>query len=137
MSSWRARRGAGELVESGKLRHKVILQRSRDVAGELGGVTQIWEDWLTVRAEVMTLSVREQWQAQQVAAEADARIRIRFRPGIDARVRVKHLRRGGSPQVWDYYDLIGDPIDVQGRHFELQLICVRRSAEGFRTGAPT
>lgn len=128
-------------MESGKLRHIVTLQRQRDVRGELGGVTHVWEDWLVnIRAEVLPLAAREQWQAQQVAAEVDVRIRIRYRPGIDARVRVKHARdggAGGSPQVFDYYDLIGDPIDIAGRHRELHLMCVRRSAEGFRTGEPS
>lgn len=124
-------------MESGKLRHRVILQRPIDRRGELGGVTQEWEDWLTIRAEVLPLAAREQWQAQQVAAETDTRIRIRYRPGITARVRVKHLRADGSPQLWDYYDLTGDPIDVSGRKKELHLMCVRRSAEGFRTGEPT
>lgn len=127
-------------MEAGKLRHQITLQRARDVRGELGGVTQVWEDWLVdIRAEILPLAAREQWQAQQVSAETDVRIRIRFRPGIDARVRVKHLRpeNGGSPQIWDYYDLTGDPIDVGGRHEELHLMCVRRSDEGFRIGAPT
>jgi SPP1 family predicted phage head-tail adaptor len=124
-------------MESGKLRHKIILQRPVDTRDALGGITQSWEDWLTIRAEILPLAAREQWQAQQIAAETDARIRIRYRPGIDARVRVKHLRASGSPQLFDYYDLTGDPIDVGGRKKELHLMCVRRSAEGFRTGDPT
>lgn len=124
-------------MESGKLRHQITLQRPRDVKGELGAVTQVWEDWLVnIRAEVLPLTAREQWQAQQITAETDTKIRIRFRPGVTAQVRVKHLRpgEGGSPEVWDYYDLTGDPINVQGRNFELDLMCVKRGAEGFRTG---
>lgn len=124
-------------MESGKLRHQVTIQRPRNATGELGGVTQVWEDFLVdIRAEVLPLTAREQWQAQQVTAETDTKIRIRYRPGITAQMRVRHLRPGsaGSPQIWDYYDLTGDPIDVNGRHFELHLMCVKRSAEGFRTG---
>jgi SPP1 family predicted phage head-tail adaptor len=124
-------------MESGKLRHKVTIQRRIERRGELGGVTHDYEDWLTVRAEVLPLTTREQFQAQQIAAELDTRIRIRWRPGIDATMRVRHQRQSGSPQQFDFYELVGDPIDVNGRHQELHLMCVRRSAEGFRTGAPS
>lgn len=125
-------------MESGKLRHQVTIQRPVDVRGELGGVSQQYEDWLVdIRAEVLPMTARESFVAQQIAAELDTRIRIRFRRGITPGMRVRHLVSSGSPSLFDYYDIVGEPVDIGGRRRELHLMCTKRDAEGFRTGAVT
>lgn len=123
-------------MESGKLRHLVVIERPEEIRGPNGGTSIRYVDWLTVRAEVLPLSAREQWTAQQVASETDVRIRMRYRPGITAKHRLRHLKTPGSPSVYDRYDIAGEPIDVRGRRKELEIMCVKRDAEGFRSGEP-
>lgn len=80
------------------------------------------------------MTAREQFAAQQISAEIDTRIRIRFRRGITAKMRVRHLVSAGSPSLFDYYDIVGPPVDIGGRRRELHLNCTKLDAEGFRTG---
>jgi SPP1 family predicted phage head-tail adaptor len=126
-------------VESGKLRHKITIERPIPGRSERGGVRESYEPWLTdIWAEVLGLGPKELMAAQQVQSSVTAKIRIRYRPGINAKMRVRWARsEGGSPTKVDYYDIEGPPIEVQGRTNEIWLMCVRRDAEGYRTGERT
>lgn len=117
--------------------HKVTIQEALEQVSGSGARDTVYRDWLVnIWAEVLPLTTRETWQAQQVAATSTHRIRIRYRPGITARHRVKWTRAGGSPTDAQYFDLDGDPLDQKGRRIELHLICTAREAEGFRSGPP-
>lgn len=125
-------------MQSGKLRHKVTIERRINGQNERGGPKETYEPWLVdIWAEVLMLGPREQFGAQQVLSEINSKIRVRFRPGITAKMRVRWERRGGSPTDVEFYDIAGPPIEVQGRQNEIWLLCVRRDAEGYRTGERT
>lgn len=123
-------------MEIGELRHKITIQRPTLVRGELGGSSEVFEDWLVnIWASIEPLSPAEFFAAAQVASEQTLRIRIRYRPGITAQMRIRHQVGGGSPTNYVYFDIEGEPLDVFGRRREIHLMCKRRQAEGFRTGA--
>lgn len=124
-------------MEIGELRHKVTIERPR--AGgrnERGGVRDQFEAWLPdIWAEVREIGPRELFAAQGVQSSITTKIRIRYRAGITAKMRVRWEHgEGGSPTTVDYYDIEGPPIRVEGRTNEIWLMCVKRDAEGHRTG---
>lgn len=122
-------------MEPGELRHRVTIQRRIDTTNDRGGPVETYEDWFESWAEVRDLTPREQFQAQQVGAEITKKVRIRYRPGLDEKCRIRWVPRGGqSPTVFEYLDVAGPPIAVDGRANELWLMCVKRSPENFRTG---
>lgn len=125
-------------MEIGKLRHKVTIERAVAGRSERGGPRDSYVPFLTnIWAEVRQLGPREQMAAQQVQSSITTKIRIRYRAGIDATMRVKWQHGGGSPSTIEYFDIEGPPIPVDGRTDEIWLMCVKRDAEGYRTGDRT
>lgn len=125
-------------MEIGELRHKVTIERPVQGRNERGGPKDDWQPWLVnIWAEVRALGPREQMLAQQVQSSITTKIRIRYRPGIDATMRVRWQHGGGSPSTIDFFDIEGPPIPVDGRTNEIWLMCVKRDAEGYRTGERT
>lgn len=123
-------------MQAGRLRHRVTIQRAVDVKTDSGAVRTEYVDWLDTWAEVAPLMPREFWAAQQVQSDITAKIRVRYRPGMNAKMRVRHQREAGSPSVVDVYDIEGPPVEVEGRRWEVWLMARRRDAEGFRSGNP-
>lgn len=124
------------MILAGLLRHRVTIQAPTEVRTGSGATDIVYVDQFDTWASVEPLTAREMWAASQVQSEATTRIRLRYRPGITAKHRVRWRRIAGSPSVYDYFDIDGPPIDIEGRHHELHLMCVLRQAEGFRQGAP-
>lgn len=125
-------------MEPGELRHKVTIQRATNALDQRGGIVEDFTDWLVdIWAEVLHLEGRELWQAQQVSAEINMKVRLRYRPGLTSKCRVKWKRDPGSPSLVDYLEVFGPPIEVAGRQDEVWLMCIRRDSEGFRTGEET
>jgi SPP1 family predicted phage head-tail adaptor len=123
-------------MEAGRLRHRVTVQRAVDVTTDSGAVETRYVDLFDTWAEVLPLTPREQMAAAQVQSDITAKIRIRYRPGLDARCRVTWRREAGSPSVIEVFDVEGPPVEVQGRRADIWLMCRRRDAEGFRGGEP-
>lgn len=131
-----AKEVAGEItVRAGSLRHRVTIQRPTNSRSGSGAILDQYEDYLPdISAAVEVITGREQWLANvQVAAELSARIRIRYRDGLTAQMRVLHIVRGGSPTRATIYD-IAAVISADTRQRELYLLCTTRDAEGFRRG---
>lgn len=126
-------------MEIGELRHKVTIEQpSGSGRNERGGVRDQWVPFLeNIWAEVRQLGPREQMLAQQVQSSITTKIRIRYREGLTAKMRVRWERGGGSPTKVEYFDIEGPPIPVDGRTNEIWLMCVKRDAEGYRTGERT
>jgi len=101
-------------MKAGQLRHRVTIQRLTITQGTAGEVIEGWSDVATVYAAVEPLSGREFWQAQQVAAENQIRVRIRYRAGLDTTMRVIHDTRTLE---------ILSIVNPEERRRELQLMC--------------
>lgn len=121
-------------MQAGKLRRRVTLQQATQEQNEFNEVETIWTDFaVNVPASVELITGRESFAAQQVQAEVDTKIRLRYRTGVTEIARVLLPVVGGSPQesqVFDVYAVLPDPT---GRR-ELTLLCKKREADGFRRG---
>ncbi|WP_283149736.1 phage head closure protein [Silvimonas soli] len=100
----------------GKLRHRINIQQRAIQRDGFGQPLLVWENVTPtpVWASVEPLRGREFIAAQQQQAELTTRIRMRYRPGITAAMRVLHGET--------IYNIVA-PIDVEMRHVELQLMC--------------
>lgn len=110
-------------IEAGKLRHRITIQApgmTQDpVTGEmLAG----WTDFASVWAEITDLSVKEYLAAQSAQSEVSTRVRIRFREGVNATMRIIH--RG------DIYNIHGVQRDPDSGIEWLTLPCSRGVNDG-------
>lgn len=122
-------------MRAGPLRHRVTIQRNLNARAGSGAVKDEFEDWLVrIAAAVEPITGAERWVQAQPVSDITARIRVRYRDGITAKMRVTHQRAPGSPTLIDIYD-IEAVVPADGRKVELHLLCRKRDAEGFRTGA--
>jgi SPP1 family predicted phage head-tail adaptor len=125
-------------MRAGPLRHRIDIQQLIETRRPGGSIQQDFETYLAdVNAEIQWDGRwREALVAQQIQADIDCRIRIRYRPGLNEKMRVRHTVTPGSPSDYEYLDIMAiRPAD--GRNVELHLFCTKRGAEGFRTGAPS
>lgn len=122
-------------MRAGPLRHRGTLQRNLNARSSTGAVKDEYEDWLVrIACAVEPVTGSERWVQAQPVADITCRIRIRYRPGVTAKMRFLHQRESGSPTLIDIYD-IEAVVPADGRKVELHLLCRKRDAEGFRTGA--
>lgn len=79
-------------IPAGNLRHRITIQKKVNGRDPItGAVTTAWVSlWESVPAEVVPLSVREFVAAQSVQSKLSTRIRIRWRAGLDASMRILH-----------------------------------------------
>lgn len=119
-------------MQAGELTERVRILRPIAVRTDSGAEVQVFELWFECWAAIEPLTAREIYAARQVQSLATARIRLRYRRGLDATMRVEHKREAGSPSIFDNYDIEGPPLETVRRH-ELTLMAVKRDAEGFRS----
>lgn len=80
-------------MRAGRLRHRIRLKRQEKVADGGGGHSLEWVDVATVWARVAPLSGNAKYAAQQTTAETTHEVEIRYRRGVDERMRVLHRDR--------------------------------------------
>lgn len=104
-------------IVSGRLRHRVRIERLAfllDSNGdawqdpETGESRQDWVPVATVWAAVEPVSAREFMQSQATQAQVTARIVIRHRDGLDASVRLVHVRTGRPEVVYNPHGFLAD-----------------------------
>lgn len=79
------------MLNSGKLRHRVILQNQIETQDQNTGETLVtWNNLATLWAAIEPLSAREFIAAQEEDSKVSARITIRYRSNIDASMRFYH-----------------------------------------------
>jgi len=79
----------GHPTLAGKLDQRVTLQTATVTRDAVGGPVESWADTVTLWAEVAPLTGKQIAQAQQVSADVRTAVRIRWRTGISAAMRVK------------------------------------------------
>lgn len=121
------------MIQAGILREVIDIEQPVLQQDELGQRSPSFELlYENVRAAIVPLSGREYVAAKQVAAEITTRITIRRLPGIVPTCRV--LRTLVGEDVTEVYDILAVlPDPVSGQRY-LTLMCVQRTAEGFRRG---
>lgn len=80
-------------MRAGLLRHRVTLERNESTQGPDGGEINAWVPVATVAASIEPIGGREAMRANQVIADTETRIRIRWSSqvaGINATWRAVH-----------------------------------------------
>jgi len=101
-------------IQIGDLRHRVTFQKSNETSDGYKGHTVIWQDVVTVWAQVSPLSGREYFYAHQIKNVVSHRVRVRYRTDINVEMRIKH---------GDRYFKIESMIDMGERREFLEIIC--------------
>lgn len=122
------------VIQAGKYRHRVTIQKPIQVQDTTGSVIPTWIDVaFDVRVSIDFLNGREMLLAQQVQADVTTAIAMRWRPGIDASMRILHESyEDSSPPEVDVYNIEYITKDTTGRK-EIICYCRARMNEGFRT----
>lgn len=92
-------------MRAGLLRHRIVIQEPTLIQDpESGEMVQAWLDrWTKVPAKFEFVNSRELLAAQAVQSEVTARITIRYRDGVTARMRGVHRGR-----IWNFTDPMTD-----------------------------
>lgn len=69
-------------INSGKLRHKVLIEREGSTPDGAGGTALIWATHATIRCFVKPISGSERLQAQRLEANITHRIFTRYRTDL-------------------------------------------------------
>lgn len=122
-------------MRAGPNRFEVELQRRVDNQ-DAGGLDHTYETFGEDYAGIRDLSGRELFAAQQVQADVTTEIRMRWRPDVDATTRIVCYvgDLDDSPRQVEVYDVMAPVKDAKTGRRELVLLCVRRTAEGYRSG---
>ncbi|NWN92294.1 phage head closure protein [Marinobacter adhaerens] len=92
-------------MRAGKLRHRVTIQKpGRTQDPVTGEITNGWSDVATVWASVEPVSVKEFIASQAGQSEITTRITMRYRDGINAKMRA--VFRG---KIYNIHGALTDP----------------------------
>lgn len=75
-------------MQIAKLRHRIVLQEHISSRDSFGAELKTWSDKSKVWASIEPLSGKEYFAVQQVNAEVNTKITIRYRTGIKPTMRV-------------------------------------------------
>lgn len=111
------------MLFSGKLRHRVVIQRQVETQDSTNGVVIVsWQDVDTVWADISPISGREFITASAEMSDVTTRITIRYRADVTAKMRAYH------PAKNKYYNIEGVLSDKDSGLEYLTLPC----SEGLR-----
>ncbi|MGR6981271.1 phage head closure protein [Testudinibacter sp. P27/CKL/0425] len=111
------------MLKAGRYTKVITIQAKTQKTNSYGGMKVDWHDVATVRAAIEPLQGREYFSGPFQLGENMIRIRIRYREGIDRKMRVKY-----GDRVFDIYSVI----DSREAHREIQLMCKEGEAYGQR-----
>lgn len=87
-------------MDAGKLRHRIDIEQRADAQDPVTGeMVPAWSVFASaVPAAIEPVSVREFVAGQAVQSEVTTRIVVRYRPGLDPSMRIRHGSRIYNPQ---------------------------------------
>lgn len=106
----------------GRYDQRVTFQERTSSTNDFGEDVPTWSDVAEVWARVEPLRGREFFQAGQMQSSAEVRITVRWRAGLDEKMRIVWR---GVP-----HEIVAPPIDVSGKQIDLEFMC----ASGLRDG---
>ncbi|AXT46611.1 head-tail adaptor protein [Chromobacterium rhizoryzae] len=104
-------------MRAGRLRHLVQIQREVKRKNDHGENVSGWELVCKTRANVADFTGRDRI-GDVTLHQIDARAFLRWRPGIEAGMRLVHVKDG----VTRTYTVKAPPIDRDGRRRDMELI---------------
>lgn len=115
-------------MQSYRLRHRVAIQEQIETQEDDGSITHQWQtitvgstQMQSVPAEVLTGAGKEAVNSATTMASVDARINIRWFPGLNEKMRVVWQ---GKP-----YNIVGLTTDITGRE-EWRMQCAAGLSDG-------
>jgi SPP1 family predicted phage head-tail adaptor len=110
-------------VRTADLTRQVDIEQRTDTVNGLGEGVPTWTVAHSgVWAQMQPVRGREFFAAGQMQTPADVRWRIRWRAGVTANMRII---ASGLP-----YEIVGEPIDVDGARQTLELMCTTGIRDG-------
>lgn len=108
------------MARAGEYRQRVQVQRPIKTADDYGELTEDgWETFLkNVPASIEPLRGQEMMYARQSHAKATHRVRMHYRPGINAGCRIMHRGR--------ILNLGGPPLNIDEMDKTLEMTCEER-----------
>ena len=100
-------------MNTGAMRHKIIIEALTETRNSSGGEKFLWQKVCDVQSEIIPLSGRALFAAQQNHSEVTGIIKMRFRADITAKMRAVYNNKIYS---------IHAPINVGERNKELHLM---------------
>lgn len=110
------------MIEPGRLRHRVRVERLEDVPDSNGDSTQdsttgeVTREWTLIRrqwAAIEPLSAREFIQSQAPQSAASVRITLRWFSDLDGSIRLVYERTGLDDVVYNVLGVLPDKDDGQ------------------------
>ena len=95
---------------AGKLKAKLIIEKATVTKGAMGGKAVAWSQFAVVRGALEFGNSKAVIAAQQINSAISGVLRIRYIPGITAKMRINNNN--------EYYN-IERPVNVGGRNREL------------------
>ncbi len=76
-------------MKPGKMRYRITLEENAGSQDEYGNITDEWTEVCTVWADIVPVSGREYLAAEQNMSETQYKIYMRYRKGINAKMRAR------------------------------------------------
>jgi SPP1 family predicted phage head-tail adaptor len=104
-------------IERGLLRHRVRIEQYAELPdsnGEAiqdettGEVAREWQEVATVWAAIEPVSAREFVQSKALQSQISTRIVINYRDGLDAAMRLVHVRTGRADVIYNPHAFLAD-----------------------------
>jgi len=102
-------------MPAGDFRHVITIQQPIAIRDSYGAQSKAFTTFCSTRAQYLPVTGREMFTREMVAEQVECRFKIRYRDGIDSSFQV--IFKGGT------YQLMYDPIDVDGTKSEAILYC--------------
>lgn len=118
------------MAHAGAYRRRVDIQWQKLVQDSTGSAVPTWKTrWYAVPCSILVYRGNEGFDAAQVDAYVTFKVTFRYRPDIDATMRlVEHLP--GQPDT--LYNIEAVYPDISGRR-DVTVLCKVRLTEGFRS----
>jgi SPP1 family predicted phage head-tail adaptor len=104
-------------LEAGRLRHQVRIEEFQTLLDSnleaiqdetTGQIAQEWVEVATVWAAIEPLSAREFIESQATQSQIVARVVIRHRDGLNAAMRLVHVRTGRADVIYNPHGFLAD-----------------------------
>jgi SPP1 family predicted phage head-tail adaptor len=102
-------------MEAGRLRDSITFLAPATALDDYGAPVGGYDEVFTARANYQPVIGREFYESRQMQSEVEVKFTIRYRSGVLPNYLIRH--RGID------YEIVGPPIDVDGRGRELLCYC--------------
>jgi head-tail adaptor len=123
-------------IQAGELRHTCVIEKPISVLGTGAVPSTEYVEVMSARCKIEDFRGNEVFNGQTLESTLSTYITMRYRPGIDASMRVKRIVDASqSPPVVEYFAIVAISVDAS-RYRGMQLACVKKDAAGFLMGTP-